>query len=85
MRLTHNHIDNREKLGMISAIQRGRGATVHLYQIGWCLCKLRQARRENEEGRNDTAADHRREAEVIMARNGWREEDLGGEYPQVDN
>ena len=50
----------------------------------WVICKLRQAKREEQQGLRNKANEHRREAERIAAGHNWEDRELTDEFPVID-
>jgi tetratricopeptide (TPR) repeat protein len=51
----------------------------------WVICKLRQAKREEQQGLRNKASEHRREAERIAVSHQWNEDELADEFPVIDS
>ena len=49
----------------------------------WVVCKLRQADREERDGRTRKASGYRRDAETVMNKYGWSEEDVPHAFPDL--
>jgi len=50
----------------------------------WVICKLRQAKREEQQGIKGKANEHRGEAERVAARYNWVERELADDFPVID-
>lgn len=50
----------------------------------WVVCKLRQAKREEQQGLRNKANEHRREAERIAAVHNWEDRELADDFPAID-
>jgi hypothetical protein len=49
----------------------------------WVVCKLRQADREERDGRTKKASGYRQDAESVMTKYGWTEDDVPDVFPEM--
>jgi hypothetical protein len=54
-------------------------------QMRWVVCKLRQADREEREGRAIKAANYREDAHAAMEKEGWAGQKVPTEYPDLSS